>query len=170
MPVLPPIAEIDLGEKRGRHLHDADAAPEDACGEAGKIAHDAAAESNDAIAPLDAELKQPLAQSCENGEALACLARPHHGLAEIKPVFGEACFERGEMKACDILIADDRAAGAGQARCDPLSGRPKQALADDDGIGAGGERNVDDGHAPCRCCRAAFHHFAFLRRLAGLGL
>ena len=35
---------IDLGEKGGRHLHHADAAPEDACGEAGKITDDPAAE------------------------------------------------------------------------------------------------------------------------------
>src|SRR5262245_63794841 len=94
---------IDLGEKRGRHLHHAHAAPEDACGEAGKIADDPAAERNDAIAPLEAELEQPLAQSVEHRKALACFAWPHHRFAEIASVLGKACLERIEMKCRDIL-------------------------------------------------------------------
>ena len=114
---------IDLGEKGCRHLHHAHAAPEDACGEAGKIADDPAAERNDAIAPLDAEREQPLAQNGENRKALACFARLHHRFAEIEAVLGKARFERIEMKCRDVLVGHDRAAGAGQARRDPFAGR-----------------------------------------------
>ena len=41
------------------------------------------------------------------------------------------------MKRGDILVGHDRAAGAGQARCDPFSGRSNQSLADDDGMERG---------------------------------
>ena len=52
---------VDLGEQRGRQLHHAHAAPQDAGGKAGQVADHAAAQRNDAIAPLDAELEQALA-------------------------------------------------------------------------------------------------------------
>ena len=86
MPVLPPIEEIDLGEEGGRHLHDADASPQDARGEAGQISHHAAAEGDDAVAALDAELEQLLAQPIQHGKALARFARCHDHLAEQEPL------------------------------------------------------------------------------------
>ncbi len=45
---------VDLREQRGRHLHDAHAAPHDRRGEAGEVADDAAAEGDDDVGALDA--------------------------------------------------------------------------------------------------------------------
>ena len=73
---------IDLRQERRRDLHEAHAAPQDACREAGKIADHAAAKRNDAIAALDSELEQGLAESCQHREALAGLSGRNHGIAE----------------------------------------------------------------------------------------
>ena len=89
IPVLPPIAEVDLGQQRGRHLHDADAAAQDARGEAGQVSDNAAAEGDHAVATLHPELEQAFAKRSEHGEALACLAGLDHHLSEQKPLLGE---------------------------------------------------------------------------------
>ena len=103
---------IDLGQQRGRHLHDADAAPQDAGGEAGQVADHAAAKGDDAVAALDAELEQALAERRQHGEALARLARAHHHLAEQKALLVEARFERGKIQRRHVGVGHDRAARA----------------------------------------------------------
>ena len=144
---------IDLGEQRGRHLHHAHAAPQDAGGEAGEIADHAAAERNDAVAPLDAELEQALAQRASTGKLLLASPGAHHRLAEKQPMLLEARFERGEIKRRDIVIAHDGAARAGQRRGDAASGRGDQPLADDDGIAPSGKRHLD-GRLALACAKA----------------
>src|SRR5262249_61928232 len=71
-----------LGKQGRGPWHEADAAAENACGEAGKIADHAAAKSEDHIAALHAEAEQPLAGFSEHRETLALLSRRHHHLAE----------------------------------------------------------------------------------------
>ena len=66
---------VDLGQQRGRHLHDADAAPQDAGGEAGQVADHAAAEGDDAVAALDAELEQA-ARKATPARGSSCSPRP----------------------------------------------------------------------------------------------
>ena len=90
---------IHLGQQRGGHLHDADAAPQDAGGEAGQIADHAAAERDDAIAPLDAELEQAFAEGSQHGEALACLAGADHRLAEKQALSIKARLQRARDRA-----------------------------------------------------------------------
>ena len=58
---------IDLGQQRGRDLHEAHAAPHDRGGKAGEIADDAAAERHDEIAALDARLEDRVANPLQRG-------------------------------------------------------------------------------------------------------
>jgi len=62
---------VDLGQQRRRHLHYPNATPEDRSGEACKVADNAPAKGNHAIAPLDAEFEKRLAQLRQHGKALA---------------------------------------------------------------------------------------------------
>ena len=65
---------VDLSEQRGRDLHEADAAAQDAGGKAREIADHAAAERHDEIAALEADLEQALAQRGQLAEAFRRLA------------------------------------------------------------------------------------------------
>ncbi len=62
MPVLPPTDEFHLRQQRRRNLHEADAATQDRRGKSCKVADDAAAQGDDEIAALEAQLEQALAQ------------------------------------------------------------------------------------------------------------
>ena len=156
---------IDLGQQRGRHLHDADAAPQDAGGKAGQIADHAAAKRDDAIAPLDAKLEQAFAERRQHGEALARLAGADHGLAEKQALSIEARLQRPEIERRHIAVADHRAARAGKRSSDAPPGRGDQTLADDDRVAPSRKLHLDDclALAVGQGGRAVAHHFTFLR-------
>ncbi len=107
-PGLAADRRIDLGQQGGRHLHDADSAPQDAGGEAGQVSHHAAAEGDDAVAALHPELEQPLRERSEHGKALARLAGLDHHLAEQEPLLSEARLEHGKMQRCHIGVGHHR--------------------------------------------------------------
>ena len=164
-PGLAADRRIDLGEERGRHLHDADAAPQDARGEAGQVADHAAAKGDDAVAALDAELEQALAKRSEHGKALACLSGLDHHLAEQKLLLSEARFERGKMQRRHIGVGHHGSARALERARDPPAGRGEQVLADDDGIAPPGKLDLDDCLALARgeSGRAVAHCHTFLQ-------
>jgi hypothetical protein len=135
---------IHLGQQRGRHLHDADAAPQNAGGKARQIADHPAAERHDAIAALDAKLEQALAERRQYGEALARLAGAHHGLAEKQAVSVETRFHRGEIERRHVAVADHHAARARKRGGDPPPGRGNQPLADDDRVAPSRQLYFDD--------------------------
>ena len=108
---------IDLRQQRGRHLHEAHAAAQDAGGKAGEIADDAAAQGDDEIAALEAHLEQPLAQrapapgsswSPRPAPAPPCrrAARPPRG-----PLSSAREVARGH-----VLVGDDGAPGGAEPR------------------------------------------------------
>ncbi len=165
---------VHLGEERGRHLHHAHAAAQDRGGEAGQVAHHAAAKGDDAIAALDAEIEQGLAELGQHGKAFGRLARRHHGGAEEAALPLEARLERRQMQGRDIRVADHRVARAGQGRGEALARRGEEVLADDDVVTPPGQVHGDGrlavgfvalGLAERGCVVA--HHRPPLRRAAG---
>ena len=69
---------IDLGQKRGRDLNEADAAAQNRRGKPGEIANDATAESNDRVAALDRSSEQSVADFGEFARS-SWLPRPPEG-------------------------------------------------------------------------------------------
>src|SRR5262249_46921575 len=68
---------VDLCEKRGRYLHEADAAFDASRGKTGQVASHAAAEGNDGMFPLNTKIKKRAADTLESGKALRALAGRH---------------------------------------------------------------------------------------------
>ena len=134
---------IDLGEERGRDLHQPDAAAEDACGEAAEIADDATAERHDRVAALDAELEQLLRDLGEHREAFARFAGRHHHLAEEEAA--EARLQALQIKPGHRRVADHGAAGAGHRGGNARAGAVEQRRADDDVIAPLAKTNPDRG-------------------------
>ena len=99
--VLPPTELIDLREQGRRDLDEAAAALEDRAGEADQIADHAAAQRDDMIAALDAELEQPVGQRLE----LAQLLVPSPGGSTIASLRdarrGQRRLQRREMRRDD---------------------------------------------------------------------
>ena len=106
---------VDLRQQRGRHLHEAHAASHDACGEAGEIADNAAAERDHEIAALEAHLEQPLRQPRQHRKALGPLAGRHHLRLGAKAGGSQAGLEARELAGgCHVGIRDDAAPDAAQ--------------------------------------------------------
>ncbi len=135
---------IDLGEERGRDLHIVETAADHRGSESGEIADDAAAERQHEIAALDARRDQRFADPLEHGKALRAFARRHSDRRRADPGGGKGSLGRGEMVACDRLVADDRSLGARPQRGNPSSQRGQLAAADHDVVAALAERDIDD--------------------------
>ena len=120
---------VHLRQQRGRDLHEAHAAAQDGRGEAGEVADHAAAERDDEIAALEAQLEQALAQRLELAEALRRLAGRQDDRADVAAARLQRRLERGEMMARDVLVGDDGAARRAEPRVDELARRAPAAPA-----------------------------------------
>src|SRR5690606_17326181 len=98
---------VDLGEQGGRDLDEMAAALDDRRGEAGQVADHAAAEGKDMVAPLDAELEQPVDQRGKRLPALAALAGRQQDRRRGDPVAGESVGELPALERPHRLVADD---------------------------------------------------------------
>ena len=76
--VLPPIAASTWPDERGRAGDPADAAPERGCREADDVRHGAAADGEDAVAPLEARLGEGAPEALEAGGGLLALTPLEH--------------------------------------------------------------------------------------------
>ncbi len=132
---------IDLGEQRGRHLHEIEAAPHARRREAGKIADDAAAERDHEIAALDARRDDRLADLLEGGVVLRALALRHHDARGFDGRRRQRRLHRGEMMLRHRLVGDDGGARAGAQHLDGFAELGDQPAADDDLVGARAERD-----------------------------
>src|SRR4029453_10490633 len=79
-------AGIDLGEQRGRHLYEGDAALKGGGREAGQVADDPAAEGDDRRVAVEARVDQPIVQERQPGEVFVLFAVRHlqHGRLEAR--------------------------------------------------------------------------------------
>ena len=125
---------IDLGQKRGRHLHEIDAAAQDRRRKAGEIADHATAERNHQIAALDPGCDQRL------GDLFAFLdddaRRRDAGLRQ-------RTFGLLQPVLCHSAVGDDGGPHAGAQRGDARAERRQHATANHDVIGAVAEGYVD---------------------------
>ncbi len=134
---------IHLRQQRRRDLHEANTAAQDRRRKSGEVADDAAAQRHDEITALQAQLKQALAQGLQLVEALSRLARRQNDRADVTAVVLQSRFQGVEMKARDVRVRDDGAAGSPDPRGDQLTGARQQAGADQHVVRALAQRHVD---------------------------
>ena len=112
-PGLPADRRVDLGDQRGRHLDDPDAAQVDGGEEAGRVAERAATDRHERLRALDAEGGQFASRHLDDLETLGRLALGQQDVDDL----ATACAQIGRQPLADrrpgARLADqDRPAGA----------------------------------------------------------
>ena len=136
---------VDLGQQRGRDLHDVEPAPGDRRGEAGEVADHATTERHDEIAALDSGSQDGIAHGLEHAPALGRFARGKHqargaDLRRRKRRLGAI-----DVVPCNRLVGDDDRRHAGTQSRDARACGCQQAAPDRDVVGALAELDPHDG-------------------------
>ncbi len=139
---------IDLRQHGGRNLHEIHAAPQARGGEAGEIAHHAAAERDQQVAALHARVQRGFAKLLEVRKILGRFAGRQDQAAVAHAGGVEAGFERREPERADMGVGDDEHARARRELGDARAGRGDQVGTDQDVVGPVAER--DGERAPPR--------------------
>ena len=134
---------IDLRQKRGRHLHEIDAAAQDRGRESGEIADHAAAERDHQIVALDLRRDQRFADPFETGIGFRAFALLDNDSRAGNAGLRQRAFGFFQPVPRDIAVGDDGGARAGPQRGDTAAQRLQHVAADHDVIGAVAERDVD---------------------------
>ena len=123
---------VDLGEQRGRGLHDRDAAVVHGGGEAGGVAHHTATERDHRVVAQEPPGGETRAQVVDGGERLGVLALAHQEQVGRDPRPLEGGGQRGRVEVGDTGLAHDRdPAAPGEQRARP----GERTVADDDVVG-----------------------------------
>ena len=134
---------VDLGEQGGGDLNVVDAAHVDGGEEAGEVADDAAAESDEDGGAVGARFSQFRGEAFDLREALEALAGGQEEDGGL-PVFGEGGEEFLAPESPDFGRGDD---GAACGRLLKVAGNSGEEIAaDEDGIIRGGGFDLDGGH------------------------
>ena len=134
---------VHLGEQGGGYLHIIDAAQQDGRSEARKVAHDAAAERQDAAAAVEAGVQQPVQQVFEMAEGLGRLAGRQHDGRERDVRGVEPGRQPLQMVRGDILVRDDRNPAPLEHRAQVIARALHQARSGDDVVAAFAEADLD---------------------------
>ncbi|QTK81333.1 Hypothetical protein AT6N2_L0403 [Agrobacterium tumefaciens] len=135
---------IDLRQKRGRYLHEADAAAHNACRKTSEIADHAAAQRDHRIVALHACSENCIADRHEMLEALGlftCRQGQRDGLDAIRL---QSVHETFEIKRRDMLVRDDRRAFTLKPCRDFTACPADQSRPDQNVIRALAKRHVDE--------------------------
>ncbi len=135
-PGLAADGTVDLRQKRGRQLHEADAPAQDSGGKAHKVADHATAKGQDHILAFHLLLQQPFGAAGKVLPVLRPLPRRQGQRRRGNPFGGQCLGQSGKMPRCDGFFGDDGDAFAAQERRDFGPGAGQKALADPHLIGA----------------------------------
>ena len=159
MPVLPPTEESTWDEQRRRNLDEVHPAPQDRRGKARKIADDAAAEGDDAVAPLDPRHQQPVAEFGQVLVALGRLARRHDDGGGADAARGKRALQRCEMCRRHVLVRHDGGHRPLHEGGHDVARAGQKPLADVDVIAAVAQRH---GHGFAPFWRLSCQSFVFM--------
>ena len=99
-------ARIDLGQQRRRHLDDRDAAQERRRDEPGHVADHAAADRHHEVAPVRADLDQPVVHRLDAAQVLALLAAVRRQDLDVPPELSQRRLDRRAEPLPDVAVGD----------------------------------------------------------------
>ena len=130
---------VHLGEERGRHLHERQAAEQRRRREACEVAHHTAAEGDDGRPALDPRVEEAVVEHGEPGEVLVLLAVGDHHDDRRKTRVAERRDGRLAVEGPDALARDERAAALEPRRGEARAELREQPRADQHGVRARAE-------------------------------
>lgn len=141
---------VYLGQQSGGDLDEACAALGDRGSKASQIAHDAATEGDNVLAPLDIAIEQGFDDGLQATEALRRFAGLHNDGLTFDARAIQPGLDPVEMEVGDIVVRDHNSPLAGEERSQTVRARFQCARADNDVIGpiSQAHRNSDAiGHS-----------------------